>query len=177
MCVVSGCTVYTPVVFLEFQKTEITTISQMMQAAMSSNSFAFVKLVIANLKMKTLPAGFPVALCSTAIQLSDRHSTRSFLSLRIADFVVDVADVLDVSVSEIDAFPPGEHLAFLRHCFQCIDKFWSLSNRHLRPISIQTKNPMFGVLQPFSSRSCIVLSFKSDAIRKDFFFVNIVLRQ
>ena len=46
------------------------------------------------------------------------------------------------------------------------------------PISIQTKNPMFGVLQPFSSRSCIVLSFKSDAIKKhDLFFVIVVLCQ
>ena len=63
------------------------------------------------LKMKMLPAGFTVALCSTAIQLCDRHSNRSFL-LRIADFVVDTVDVVDVSVSEITAFPPCEHLAF-----------------------------------------------------------------
>ena len=73
---------------------------------MSSNSFAFVKS-----KTKTLPTGFTVALCSTAIQSCDRHSNRSFLLLRIADLVVDVADVLDVSVSEIAAFPPGEDLA------------------------------------------------------------------
>ena len=53
-----------------------------------------------------------MALCSTAIQFSDRHSNRSFLLLRIADLVVDVVDVLDVSVSEIVAFPPSEHLAF-----------------------------------------------------------------
>ena len=59
---------------------------------------------------ETLPAGFTVALCSTAIQFSDRHSNRSFLLM--ADFVVDAADVLDVSVSEIAAFPPSEHLAF-----------------------------------------------------------------
>ena len=95
-----------------FQKTEITTISQMMKAAMSSNSFAIVKFAIVKLKMKTLPAGSPVALCSTAIQSCDRHSNRSFLLLRIADFVVDAVDVVDVSVSEIVAFPPGEHLAF-----------------------------------------------------------------
>ena len=79
---------------------------------MSSNSFAIAKLATAKLKMKMLPAGFPVALCSTAIQFSDRQSNRSFLLLRIADFVVDVVDVLDVSVSEIAAFPPGKHLAF-----------------------------------------------------------------
>ena len=77
---------------------------------MSSNSFAVVKLATAKLKMKTLPAGFTVALCSTASQFSDRHSHRSFLLLRIADFVFDVVDV-DVSVSEIVAFPPSERLA------------------------------------------------------------------
>ena len=49
--------------------------------------------------------------------------------------------------------------------------------RFLGPISIQTKDPMFGVLQPFSFRNCIVMSFKSDAIEKhDFFFANVVLR-
>ena len=95
-----------------FQETEITTISQMMQAAMSSNSIAIVKLATAKLKMKTLCAGFPVALCCTAIQFSDRQSNRSFLLLRNADLVVDVANVLDVSVSEIVAFPPSERLAF-----------------------------------------------------------------
>ena len=79
---------------------------------MSSNSFAIVKFTTAKLMMKTLPTGFPVALCSTAIQFSDRHSNRSFLLFRIADFVVDAATVVDVSVSEIVAFPPGEHLAF-----------------------------------------------------------------
>ena len=79
---------------------------------MSSNSFAIVKLATAKLMMKTLPASFSVALCSTAIQFCDRRSDRSFLLLRIADLVVDAADVLDVSVSEIVAFPPGEHLAF-----------------------------------------------------------------
>ena len=58
--------------------------------------------------------GFPRgSLCSTAIQFSDRHSNRSFLLLRIVDLVVDAVDVVDVSVSEIVAFPPREHLAFL----------------------------------------------------------------
>ena len=56
--------------------------------------------------------GFPVAFYSTAIQFSDRHRNRSFFLLRIADLVVDVVDVLDVSVSVIVAFPPSEHLAF-----------------------------------------------------------------
>ena len=36
-------------------------------SAMSSNTFAIVILATAKLKMKTLPAGFLVALCSTAI--------------------------------------------------------------------------------------------------------------
>ena len=35
------------------------------------------------MKMKMRPAGFPVALCNTAIQSCDRHSDRSFLLLRI----------------------------------------------------------------------------------------------
>ena len=35
-----------------------------------------------------------------------------FLLLRIADFVVDAVDVVDVSVSEFVLFPPGEHLVF-----------------------------------------------------------------
>ena len=143
----------------------------MMWNTMSSNSFAIVSSSTAKLKMKTLPTGFPVALCGTAIQFSERLSNRSFLLLRIADLVVDVVDVLDVLVSEIVAFPPSERFACLRHCFQCKGKFWSLSKRLLRPISIQTKNPMFGVLQPFSSRSRKVVSFESDAIEKhDFVF-------
>ena len=64
------------------------------------------------MKMKMLPTGFPVALCNTAIQSCDRHSNRSFLRLRIADFVVDAVHVLDVSVPEIVRFPPSEHLPF-----------------------------------------------------------------
>ena len=63
------------------------------------------------MKMKMLPAGFSVALC-TAIQSCDRQSNRSFLPLRIADFVVDAVDVVDVSVSEFVPSPTGEHLAF-----------------------------------------------------------------
>ena len=62
--------------------------------------------------MKMLPAGFSVALCSTAIQSCDRHRNRSFLLLRIADFVVDAVDFVDTSVSEIAAFPQSERLAF-----------------------------------------------------------------
>ena len=61
--------------------------------------------------MKMLPAGFSVALSNTAIQSCDRHSNRSFLLLRIVDFVVDAVDVVDVSVSEFVLSPPREHLA------------------------------------------------------------------
>ena len=43
----------------------------MMWAAMRTNSFATVKFAIAKLKMKTLLAGFTVALCSTANEESN----------------------------------------------------------------------------------------------------------
>ena len=66
----------------------------------------------ATLKMKTLAAAFPVTLCSTAVQFSGQHRNRSFLLLRIADLVVDVDDVLNVSFSKIVEFPPSERLAF-----------------------------------------------------------------
>ena len=81
---------------------------------MSSNTFAIVRFATAKLKMKMkmLPAGFSVALCDTAIQSCDRHCNRSFLLLRIVDLVVDVFDVLDVSVSEIVAFPSVSVLHF-----------------------------------------------------------------
>ena len=68
---------------------------------MVSNSFAIAQLKM-NMKMKMLQAGFPVALCDTTIQFRDRHKNRSFLLFRIADFVVDAVDVVDVSV-------PDEH--------------------------------------------------------------------
>ena len=53
-----------------------------------------------------------MGLCSTFSQSCDQHSNRSFLLLRIVDLLVDVLDALDVSASEIAAFPPSEHLAF-----------------------------------------------------------------
>ena len=110
-----------------FQEAEITTISQMMWNTMSSNSTAIEDLATAMVKMKTLPTGFTVALYSTAIQFSNRHSNRSFLLLRIADPVFVVVDVLEKkTVSEIVAA-----------LFQCNGKFWSLSKRLLAPINIQ----------------------------------------
>ena len=104
-----SCLHTTSIFWNSFQETEITTKYQMW-TAMSSNSFAIA--MSATAKLKTLPAGFPGALCSTTILFSDRHGSRSFLLLRIVDPVFDVVDVLDVSVSEIAAFPPSEHLAF-----------------------------------------------------------------
>ena len=64
------------------------------------------------MKMKMLPAGVPVALCNTAIQSCDRPYSRSFILLRIADFVVDAVDVVDVSVSEFVPSHPIDHFAF-----------------------------------------------------------------
>ena len=72
-------------------------------------------LVTAKFEDEDTVCGFPVAPCSTAIQFCDRHSNRSFRQLRIADLVVGVADVPDVSVSETVAFPPGEH-HIIMHC-------------------------------------------------------------
>ena len=82
-------------VSVRHQETEITTISKMVSNTMSSNLFVMVRFATAKLKMKMLLAGFPW-----------------LLFLRIADLVVDAVDVLDVSVSEIAACPPSEHLAF-----------------------------------------------------------------
>ena len=83
-----------------FKETEITTISHMMWTAMSSNLSVIVRFATAKLKIKTLPPGFTVAPCNTAIQFTDRHSNRSFLLFGIVDLLIVVV-VLDVSVSEI----------------------------------------------------------------------------
>ena len=95
MCLVSGCPVYTPVDFLEF-----------LPGNRNHHHFSD------DASCHELQTGFPVALCSAAIQFSDRHRHRSFLLLRMVDLLVDVVDLLDVSVSEIAAFPPSERLAF-----------------------------------------------------------------
>ena len=48
----------------------------------------------------------------------------------------------------------------------------------LRPISIQTKNPVFSVLNSFTFCSCVEMPFQSDPVVKhDFLFPNTVLRQ
>ena len=79
---------------------------------MSSNSLAIAKSATAKLKMKMLPAGFPWLFVVTAIQFCDRQTNRSFLHLRNAGFVVDAVNVVNVSISEIAAFSPGDNLAF-----------------------------------------------------------------
>ena len=53
--------------------------------------------------LRSSPQHLHLVFSSTVIEV---------LLLRIADLVVDVADVLDISVSEIVAFPPSERLAF-----------------------------------------------------------------
>ena len=124
---------------------------------MSSNLFAIVSFATAKLKMKTLPTGFPVALCSTAIHFSDRQSNRSFLLLRIADLVVHAVDVLDVSVSEVVAFPPGEHPAFsgtvLMH-----RQILVAAEEVLGPISIcEGDSDVVGVVTPLGGVALVVL--------------------
>ena len=78
------------------------------------------------------PHGFSVVPPSS---FSDK---RIFLLLRMVDLLVDVVDVLDVSVSKI--------VCVLRHCFNAKANSGRCRRRFLGPISIQTKNPMFGVL-------------------------------
>ena len=136
-----------------------------------------VSFATAMLKMKMLPAGFPVALCSTAIQFSDRHSNRSFFILRIVDLLVDVADVLDVPVSEIVAFAPSERLALKsfvlvhRQILVAVEEAFG-AHQH----SDEESNVWRSATVQFNSWK--VVSFKSDAIEKhDFFFANIVLCQ
>ena len=106
MCVVSGCPVYSTVDFLEF-------LPGNRNHHHFSNDVEYHELqLVCHCEFCHCEVENEDALCSTAIQFFDRQSNRSFLLLRIADFVIDAVDVLDVSVSEIVAFPPSEHLAF-----------------------------------------------------------------
>ena len=79
-----------------------------------------------------------------------RQRNRSFLLFRIVYLLVDVADVLDVSVSEIVTFPTSGRFAFQVNVF----------------MQRQILVAVFGVLQPLSSRGCLVVSFDSDATKK-----------
>ena len=87
----------------------------------------------------------------------------------IIEVFSSVVDVLDVSVSEVVAFPPGEHLAF--------QGIVSMQRQMLVVVEEAFEaHQMFDVLHPLSSRSCTVVSFKSDAFEKQsFLFANIVL--
>ena len=69
-----------------FQETQITTFYQMTWNIMSSNSFAVVNFAAALLKMKTLPTGFSVALCSTSIQFSIDMVIEVFSSFELLTF-------------------------------------------------------------------------------------------
>ena len=62
--------------------------------------------------------------------------------------------------------------------FYCFGELWSLSERFLRPISIQTKNPVFSILNYFSCCSWEVEPFQSGPVVKhDFLFTNTAQRQ
>ena len=125
---------------------------------MSSNSFASVSFATAMLKMKTLPTGFPVALCSTAIQFSDRHSNRNFLLLRIVDLLVDVCCSGRIGLRDCRVSAKRASCS-LRHCFNATANSGRCRRGFLRPISIQTKKPMFGVLQNRSAFVELRLTF------------------
>ena len=88
--------------------------------------------------------------CNTDIQSFDRHSKRSFLLLRIADFVVDAVDVVDVLVSEFVPSPPGEHLAFSDIVLMQSANSCRCRRGFLVPISISNEEPnvwRFGTIQ------------------------------
>ena len=144
----------------------MTTISQMMWNTMSSNSSAIVSFATAMMKMKTLPTGFPVALCSTAIRVF-RSTKQSKLSppsncwsCRWRCCSSGRIGLRDCRVSAKCAS------CSFRHCFNaaansgcCRRGFWGPP--------------------PFKWRiqCCTVVSFKSDAIEKhNFLYANIVLR-
>ena len=117
--------------FLEsFQVTEVTTISQMMWAAMSSNSFVIAKFATAKLKMKTLPAGFSVALCSTAIQFSIDIVIEVFSSFELLILSLTLLMFWTNRSQRLLRFRQVSVLQF-KALFQCNGKFWSLSKRLL----------------------------------------------
>ena len=65
---------------------------------------------------------------------------------------------------------------FFKALFYCNGKFWSLSERLMRPISMQTQNPVFRILNSLSFCSRAVMPFQSDPVVKhDLLFTNIVL--
>ena len=173
MSVVSVSCLHTTWIFWNsYQETEITTISQRMQVAMSSNSFAIVKLATAKLKMKMLPAGFPVALCSTAIQSRDRHSIRSFWFCRWRCWCCGCIGIRVCSVSAMWAS------CIFRQCLNasasscnCRRSFWSPSAFKRRTQCLAFWNSSGRV----AVQSCLSRAMRSKSIKS--FLSNIMLRQ
>ena len=121
--------------------------------------------------MKMLPAGFPVALCNTAIQSCDRHGNRSFLLLRIPDFVVDAVDVVNVSVSEFVPSPPSEHLAFSGIVLMHRQILVAVEEVYGAPSAFKRRIQCLAFCNRSAHVAVLIMSFKSDAIVKhDFFF-------
>ena len=71
--------------------------------------------------------------------------------------------------SEIVEFPPNERPCSLRHCFNGTANSGRCWRGFFEAHQHSNEEPMFGVLQPFSFRNCIVMH--------DFLFAKIVLRQ
>ena len=164
------------------QETEITTITQIMLAAMSSNSFAFSKSAIAILKTWMLLAGCPwlsgMPPSSLAIDIVVKVS--SSFNLLILSLIVDV---VDVSVSEFVPSPPNEHRAFLLSKHLAFSDIFEMHRQILVAVE-----EVFGIHQHSNEIQCltlscrsarvavIIMSFKNDAIVKhNFLFVNIEL--
>ena len=146
----SGCPVYTSrrCCGIHSRKPKLPTVLRW--NTMSSNSFAIVSVATSKLKMKLkmLPAGFSVAPCRTAIQFFDRHSSRSFLLLRML--------ILSLTLLILSTYRSKRLPQFLQVSVLLFEGIvLMLSKRFLETIGIQTKNPMFGDLQPFSFRSCV----------------------
>ena len=177
MCLVSGCPVNTARRFSEIpsRKLKSPPFIRWCKFPWAPTRLAILKFATAKLKMKTLTAGVPMALCSTAIQFSDRHSNRSFFLLRIADLVVDVADVLDVSVSQNVAFPSKWASCIFMHCFNATANYGRCRRSFWGPSAFKRRIQCMAFCNRSARRSCLVVSLKSDTIeRYDFLFANIV---
>ena len=186
MCLVIGFPVHTsPSIFWNsFQDTEITTIIQMMWNTMSSKSFGIVNFATAMLKLKTLPTVSPWLPVVPPSSFSIDKVIAVFSSFGLLIFSLTLLMFWTYRSQRLPRFHQVSVLHFkaLASCIvlhatansgRCRRDFF------LRPISIQTKNPMFGGLQqPLSFRCCVVVSFKSDAIEiHGFLLANIVLHQ
>ena len=144
MCVVSGCPVYTTRRFsgIPSRKPKSTPFLRLCTPSVPTR-LPLWSWPLPSWRWRRCRRASPVAL--------DRHRNRSFLLFRIVvDLLVAVVDVLDVSVSEMVAFPTSGRFAFYVIVF----------------MQRQILVAVFGVLQPLSSRGCPVVSFKSDAIEK-----------